>query len=181
MKQLVPSENFNTGARTQPARPSRRSNDSVLNPPPGAERRRFLRWPVFWSAELDSGERARNCQVLDFSPGGAKVRSADGPPIGGSVALKFPNAIHLFGKVAWAHGGLLGIEFQDGQLPWLRLPDPPRPAMRLVVDGTNPVLYDQHMAPAARATGPPPRLQSEPCRRFGGAAPHRSTGQRTRR
>ena len=119
MKQLVPSENSDTGVQTQPAplaQPTRlagRPDDTVLGLPPGAERRRFLRWPVFWPARLDSGEQARNCLVLDFSPGGAKVRSPDGPPIGDWVALKFPSAIQLFGKVAWTRGGILGIEFQE--------------------------------------------------------------------
>ncbi len=142
MKQLVPPENLHIGAGGPPAQLGGRSDDSVLALPAGAERRRFLRWPVFWSAKLYTGERARNCLVVDFSPGGAKVRTPDGPPIGDNVALKFPTAIQLFGKVAWARGGLLGIEFQTGHLPWLRLPDSPRQAMRPVVEGTNLVPFD---------------------------------------
>lgn len=113
MKQLDPSGKLDISLETQPARLAVRSDDTFPDQPPGAERRRFLRWPVFWSAKLDSGEQARNCLVLDFCPGGAKVRAPDGPPIGDRVALKFPYALQLFGKVAWAHGGLLGIEFQE--------------------------------------------------------------------
>jgi hypothetical protein len=138
MKQPDPSTIFSTDIETQHCPPSDRSKGNILDQPLGMERRRFLRWPGFWSAKLENGEGARSCQVLDFSPGGAKVRSSDGPLLGDRVALKFPNAIHLFGKVAWVRGALLGIEFQAEHLPRLRLADPPRLAMRpaLAVSGT---------------------------------------------
>jgi len=88
----------------------------------GRERRRLLRWPVFWSAMLDSEDGDRSCLVLDFSPGGAKVRSSLSLEVGERIALRFHDAIRLFGKVAWRRGAVLGIEFRK---------DLPRPARLL--------------------------------------------------
>ncbi len=113
MKQRIPPEDLESCIDTHSARRSGRPQSSVLISPSGAERRRFLRWPVFWMAGVDTGDCVSKCLVLDFSPGGAKLQSPEGPPVGERVALKFSDAVQLFGKVAWSRGGLLGIEFQD--------------------------------------------------------------------
>ena len=77
------------------------------------ERRSYLRWPVFWQARLLGDERSVDCLVLDFSPGGAKVR-ADGPlSLGAAVGLSFAGAIGLVGRLVWQEGALFGIEFHQ--------------------------------------------------------------------
>lgn len=94
---------------TQQRRIARMRDDAI-------ERRRFLRWPVFWQASLTDSEQYENCLVLDFSPGGAKVRAVSAASFGPLVSLGFPGTIGLFGKLAWQHGQLMGIEFrQDAQ------------------------------------------------------------------
>ena len=113
MRQCIPLEDLDSEIEAQDARRPGRLQDSVVAPAAGAERRRFLRWPVFWMAGLDDGDCASKCLVLDFSPGGAKLQSPEGPPVGVPVALRFSDAVQLFGKVAWTRGGLLGIEFLD--------------------------------------------------------------------
>lgn len=77
------------------------------------ERRCYLRWPVFWPAAMIGDDRARDCLVLNFSPGGAKIKSTSSMSVGSLVALKFPYAIQLVGHVAWKCGHLMGIEFQE--------------------------------------------------------------------
>lgn len=95
-----------TSKRSRPARGDGLSADPI-------ERRRHLRWPVFWQASLSDRDQTRSCMVLDFSPGGAKVRVGDLPSIGSVVSLGFVGAIGLFGRLAWQRGNLLGIEFRQ--------------------------------------------------------------------
>lgn len=85
-----------------------------------SERRSYVRWPVFWRARLSEAERDRqwDCLVLDFSPTGAKVRSSRPLAVGTDVGLRLSPAVHVNGRVVWAHGGVIGIEFaDDGEQP----------------------------------------------------------------
>ena len=75
------------------------------------ERREFLRWPVFWSAKLADNQGSRDCMVLDFSPGGARLRTARAMAIGTRVTLGFPYAGQFGGKVVWRNGNFLGVRF----------------------------------------------------------------------
>ena len=79
--------------------------------PEGTDRRRFYRWQVSWPATLFHAGRVYDCDVLDFSQGGAQVNTDRVPAVGSEVLLKFPFTIFLKGRVIWRRGGNFGIGF----------------------------------------------------------------------
>lgn len=81
-----------------------------------AERRRQLRWPVFWSATLSDGVQSHDCVVMDFSPSGARVKLQNPRRFDHSMAfLSFGNGVQLPGTLAWQRGGICGIAFSTEQ------------------------------------------------------------------
>ncbi len=59
------------------------------------------------------GERGVDCQVLDISVGGAKVRLSEPVEPETQIRLKIENVGEFSGRVAWRNGATLGIEFHE--------------------------------------------------------------------
>lgn len=66
---------------------------------------------VHWLGDVTSGGEAVDCTVLDISPGGAKLQSADPLPALTKVQLKLYHGGLFTGEVSWQHGSFMGIEF----------------------------------------------------------------------
>ena len=85
-------------------------------------RRAQKRMKVMWSGTVRRGERFAECQVLDISAGGAKIRIAGPCPVRSEVALITDRLGALPGKISWRRGDLAGIEFsEDRQIVQERL------------------------------------------------------------
>ena len=75
------------------------------------ERRRHSRMAVHWLGDVTTAGQAVDCTVLDISPGGAKLQSAEPLPALTEVLLKLYHGGQFGGQVAWQHGSFMGIEF----------------------------------------------------------------------
>ncbi len=82
----------------------------------GAERRRHLRKPVYVLGRLFGAAREEDCDIIDLSSGGARIRSADPAPTtlsAGGVTLHLNETDHLPAKVVWRRGDQLGLHFAE--------------------------------------------------------------------
>ena len=78
-----------------------------------SDRRRHVRMPVHWAGELAEGKESRDCVVLDISPAGARVQSADPLPAISSVKLTLAHGGDYEGAVVWQQGSFMGLAFSE--------------------------------------------------------------------
>lgn len=114
MEQILPFDRRTPALTEAPKRPNEPRRTGGRTARSHFERRRYLRWPVFWPATIAADGRSRDCLVLDFSPGGAKVRANRPPALEAPVSLTFPCSTQFDGRIVWSHGGVMGIEFREG-------------------------------------------------------------------
>jgi hypothetical protein len=76
-----------------------------------AERQRFIRRSILLAATLRDDEGAVECDLIDLSAGGAKVRVAVPYPLGAQVLLTIGDEHGFYSKVAWRDGDFLGLRF----------------------------------------------------------------------
>src|SRR5579863_10703932 len=81
-----------------------------------AENRKDPRKKVLWAASLETAQGRVDCQIVDISPGGSKVRldKALGPD--NPVTLIIGDIGEFHGVVAWEESGHAGIRFTAGDL-----------------------------------------------------------------
>ena len=75
------------------------------------ERRQHVRHSVLWKAELFSGIRRSDCEILNISEGGARVRLAKEFPLSDLVTIRSIHFGERKGKVVWQDGDRLGMQF----------------------------------------------------------------------
>jgi hypothetical protein len=81
----------------------------------GAEKRRHKRRSGMWSGRLELGQNQRvGCVVLDLSDGGAKLMLKEPVARGKIVTLISERVGSRGGRIAWADGKRVGIEFLEG-------------------------------------------------------------------
>ena len=82
-----------------------------------AERRQWERYPPDGqtSVTLAAGGRVFDCELLDLSLGGARLRVAEGLPEDRGLVLQHRVAGLFFGAPAWRRGNELGLQF------WVRV------------------------------------------------------------
>ena len=79
---------------------------------PYADRRVYLRVAVALPAFLQANGERHSVQLLDLSPGGAKLDCALSLPIGTAVALDC-GTLGRAAVVRWGGGGVLGLSFDS--------------------------------------------------------------------
>ena len=80
----------------------------------GAERRRYKRKPVLWSARVELRTGPSECIILDLSLGGAKIKTTHAPiPAHQVVTLVIDRFGALRAEVAWSRMGHMGLRFID--------------------------------------------------------------------
>ena len=79
---------------------------------PYADRRAYPRVPVALPAFLQVGGKRHSVQLLDLSPGGAKLDGAAALPIGAAVTLDC-GSFGLAGVVRWQNGEIFGLSFDS--------------------------------------------------------------------
>ena len=82
----------------------------------GADRRRHRRRAVHVLGRLAHTARNEDCDVLDLSVGGARVRSSDPAPstiYAGGVTLHLDRRRRLPAEVVWRQGDQLGLRFAE--------------------------------------------------------------------
>lgn len=89
-----------------------------MSKPPKAEgdasdRRHHVRMPVHWAGELAGEQESQDCVVLDISPAGARVQSADPLPAVTSVKLTLAHGGDYEGAVVWQQGSFMGLRFGE--------------------------------------------------------------------
>ena len=77
------------------------------------DRQRHPRHATLVPGKLVSGDAEVDCEVLNVSVGGAKVRIAEPIDTNAHVCVKIRRVGALIGRVAWRNGTTLGVEFQD--------------------------------------------------------------------
>jgi hypothetical protein len=81
---------------------------------PGAEQRRHKRRSGMWGAEIETAQGNRvDCTVLDLSDGGAKLLLKQPVAVGKIVTLIGNRIGSRGGRIAWAIGTRVGLEFID--------------------------------------------------------------------
>lgn len=79
---------------------------------PFADRRVYPRVPVALPASLQAGAERHSVQLLDVSPGGAKLNCAVCLPVGSTVTLDC-GSLACAAVVRWQNGGLMGLMFDS--------------------------------------------------------------------
>ena len=79
-----------------------------------AERRRCLRFGIdrCTSMTAAAGGRSYDCQVIDVSLSGLKLRFAGAPPAAERIVLRHPTAGKLAAVQVWRAGNDLGLAFE---------------------------------------------------------------------
>lgn len=77
------------------------------------ERRKHLRGLVFCSGKIYSGYRVADCQIVNISAGGAKVRVDQAMEHDTPITLAIDQVGELQGEVVWQAGNDLSIRFLD--------------------------------------------------------------------
>lgn len=80
------------------------------------DKRRHLRHATLCFGKLIEGERELDCEVLDLSTGGAKLRVPEPLEVESQICLGIERVGRLSGRVAWCNGATLGVKF-DEELP----------------------------------------------------------------
>ena len=75
------------------------------------ERRRFTRKPVLWAATVEI--RGKRCEglIVDFSPGGARIRFETEAETGDELLVVLDQFDTFGAKVIWQYDGEAGIHF----------------------------------------------------------------------
>jgi hypothetical protein len=75
------------------------------------ERRRFTRKPVLWAATVEI--RGKRCEglIVDFSPGGARIRFETEADTGDELLVVLDQFDTFGAKVIWQYDGEAGIHF----------------------------------------------------------------------
>jgi hypothetical protein len=89
-------------------------------PPPGRSRARPIRLLVELDAVVATPASREDCQLIDISQGGAKVRMELAPKPGDKITLAVRGLGKISGVVRWAKKGKVGIVFPV-QLPYRQL------------------------------------------------------------
>jgi len=82
-------------------------------PAKGPENRQFKRSAVLWSATLDCGDRPLECQVYNFSAGGAKLRMGQQAVRRSQVQLAGERFGAIKARIVWQHEDWVGLSFLD--------------------------------------------------------------------
>lgn len=77
------------------------------------ERRRHVRSTVLWRAEIFSGIRRAECEILNISESGARIRFDGGFKPSPEVTIRSLRFGERKGKLIWQDQDRLGIEFDD--------------------------------------------------------------------
>lgn len=77
------------------------------------ERQKNPRHSTLVSGTLVSGDEEVDCDVLNVSVGGAKIRIRQPVETNSHVRVKIGRLGEFTGRVAWRNGTTLGVEFQD--------------------------------------------------------------------
>lgn len=75
------------------------------------DRHRHPRYSVLIKAVLQVGDEAIDCDVINLSAGGAKVRLVQSLTVGAPVVLNVEGTLRFEGNIAWQTGENAGIEF----------------------------------------------------------------------
>ena len=78
-------------------------------------RRQHERAVVTMEAEIAIGDTCRSCDVLNISPGGAKLRSDGKLEAGQQLTLLMGEMSPLAAEVRWSSGDKHGLRFTDDQ------------------------------------------------------------------
>ena len=77
-----------------------------------ADRRVYPRVPVALPASLQAGDERHSIQLLDVSPGGAKLKCQATVAVGTAVTLDC-GSLARTAVVRWQNGGLMGLMFDS--------------------------------------------------------------------
>lgn len=77
------------------------------------ERHIHSRRNTLCAGKFSSGDRTVDCEVLNISVGGAKIRLAEPVETNAQVSIAIQSVGEFTGRVAWRNGTTLGVEFQD--------------------------------------------------------------------
>ena len=77
------------------------------------ERRRHVRTSVLWRAELFWGIRRADCEVLNISTSGARLRVSAEIKKGSEITLRSLRLGEHRGRVIWRDGDRFGVEFDE--------------------------------------------------------------------
>ncbi len=79
----------------------------------GPEPRRFERTTVLWSGQLEFGDHAVSCLIVNISAGGAMVRTEDAATCLNLVVLRNPRIGDLKAEVMWRKNDEMGLKFLE--------------------------------------------------------------------
>ncbi len=77
------------------------------------DQQKHPRHQTLCSGRFYVGEHGVDCQVLDISVGGAKVRLSEPVEPETQIRLKIETVGEFSGRVAWRNGATLGVEFHE--------------------------------------------------------------------
>ena len=77
------------------------------------DRQKHPRHATLCSGTLVSGDEEVDCEILNVSVGGAKIRMRQPVETNSHVRVKIRRVGEFTGRIAWRNGTTLGIEFQD--------------------------------------------------------------------
>ena len=77
------------------------------------ERRQHVRSSVLWKAELFNGIRRAECDILNISDGGARLRMRTPFSVNGEVTIRSLHFGERKGQVIWQDKDRLGVQFDD--------------------------------------------------------------------
>jgi len=77
------------------------------------DRQRHPRHATLVPGKLISGENEVDCEVLNVSVGGAKIRISEPIETNSHVCVKIRRVGEFNGRVAWRNGTTMGVEFHD--------------------------------------------------------------------
>lgn len=80
------------------------------------EQRRHRRRPVLWKGHADISKHRLECRVFNITPGGMLARLDLPLAPGAALTVTLPQASRpLLAKVAWSHGTLHGLSFNEAE------------------------------------------------------------------
>ena len=120
------------------------------------ELQKHPRRSVYVTARVISKDRTEDCEILNVSVGGAKIRVAADSEISGMVTLSVENKGNFPAKVAWRNGALAGLEFMgdsedSSRLVWELVENPEVDKERRRYTRTS-VLWSGHLHSGGRAS-----------------------------
>jgi hypothetical protein len=78
-----------------------------------SDRQQHPRHSTQCAGKFYAGDREMDCEILNISVGGAKVRLAEPVETKSEVRVRIDRVGEFSGRVAWCKGTTLGIEFHD--------------------------------------------------------------------